>query len=445
MITAIFSFLFLLNPAFAEIQLFELKGSEALTQAVASSQRLRSMQLDLEASEKQSNSAHSSLFPKLSLEGYYRYQTNVQTINLPIPNSIPIQFGDHNNYSVGPTLSYTLLDGGRLGQIYQGQLKLKESKEQDQKATRLDLESAVLGTYVHTQLNLEQIKTVAASLELSESQGREVSSRFKAGSSSELDLLTARQDVLNYKLKYKQTQSELAASLRDLISLTGNTLIRDPSRPTPRGNPNSTVWLELDSLDDSIKAQEKDPIAEPDQNQPKIQGQSFKADALELAAGAQRAAAYPTLVLTAQATYGYPNGPLLQNVNQNSFSANFSMPIWEFGRTQLLAAQKQAEAESARAAKDQFMIDILRDFRKAKDLISSLREQEQITLSSVETAQRSAQLYYQSYKAGHLNLIDVQAANNRALQTKFNLAQIRAAILSQLISMHAIAGKDFLE
>lgn len=429
----------------AQIPIFALKSHEALKQAVTSSARLNSARLDVSASENQANSAHSSLLPKLTLEGFYRYQTNVPSISMPIPNAPPIQFGDYNNYSVGPTLSYTLFDGGRLRQTYLSQLKFKESKEADQKLIRLDVESAVMSAYIRTQLGLEQIKTVSDSLALSESQDHEVTLRFKAGSSSELDLLTAHQDVLNYKLKFKQTQAELASSLRDLLALTGDDSVPDPSRPAPQGTPNASVWIELESLEDSVKSQAKQLLPEPEQNQPRILGQSLRAEALALSAQALGAANYPVLVLAAQSTYGYPNGPLLQNVNQNTFTATFSMPIWEFNRTHLLSAQKEAEAESAQSNKNQLRIDLVRDFRKAKDHFLSLREQEQISLTSIETAQRSAKLYYQSYKAGRLNLVDVQAANNRALQAKFNLEQTRALILTQLISMHSLSGKGFLE
>lgn len=57
-------------------------------------------------------------------------------------------------------------------------------------------------------------------------------------------------------------------------------------------------------------------------------------------------------------------------------------------------------------------------------------------------SEEAAKLYYSSYKAGKNNLIDVQIANNQALQAKVGAARIDAQILNQLILLNALSGEQ---
>jgi outer membrane protein TolC len=146
--------------------------------------------------------------------------------------------------------------------------------------------------------------------------------------------------------------------------------------------------------------------------------------------------------LSAKTTLEYPNGPVLENINQNTFTALLTMPIFEGSRTLHQADQKLKEAQASRFQSEQLKVDLNRDFKKAQDLLQSLKDQQKLAAQDVLKSDEVAKLFYKSYKAGQINLTDVQSANVRALISRVNAARIDAQILNQLITLKALSGKD---
>jgi outer membrane protein TolC len=106
-----------------------------------------------------------------------------------------------------------------------------------------------------------------------------------------------------------------------------------------------------------------------------------------------------------------------------------------------LTGEARKQAEASRLSEEQTQVNLDRDYSKAVSYLESLREQQRLAEIDVKQSAESAQLYYRSYQAGKMNLIDVQAANNRALLSKVNAARISAQILDQLFDLQAISGE----
>jgi outer membrane protein TolC len=81
-----------------------------------------------------------------------------------------------------------------------------------------------------------------------------------------------------------------------------------------------------------------------------------------------------------------------------------------------------------------------RDYDKAIQLLLNLRTQQKLAQDDVEKSKDAARLYYQSYKGGKINLIDVQSANNRSLLSQVNAARIDAQIISELFLLQTLSG-----
>ena len=86
------------------------------------------------------------------------------------------------------------------------------------------------------------------------------------------------------------------------------------------------------------------------------------------------------------------------------------------------------------------MTDLRRDFDRARTLLDDLRERRDLAAQDVAASEEAARLYYQSYQAGRINLIDVQSADLRALHAKVGAAQIAAQMLQQLVTLRALSG-----
>jgi outer membrane protein TolC len=279
------------------------------------------------------------------------------------------------------------------------------------------------------------------SLKLAEAQNHDITTNYHAGAASRLELVDSERDVLTYQLQFQQRQADLSSALKDLLALTDEHPA-DVSRPGPPDVRNVSLILNLDHLSKSLAELGAWSFSAPDENQPQIHSQELQAQASELLAVSQKDGLYPTVQVQARASIDYPNGVVLQHVEQNTFSVNLSMPLFEADHTRHLAAEHYKEAESARFRKEQLSTDLHRDFLRAQQMLDNLREQQKVAGQNVVSSQESARLYYASYRAGKINLTDVLSANLRALQSKVDAARIDAQILNQIIILKSISGGE---
>ena len=435
---------FLAQAALARAEVLELGFREAEKQALASSNRLKAAISDANAVTEQADAQYAALFPRVSLDGNYRYISEVPRLAVS-PAFPPIQFGAHSNYSIGPALNYTLWDTGTARKSYRGALKLAEARDEDRKNTQLQLLFSVRSSYVRVLLALEELRLVNDTLRLARAQNRDVTSRYQAGAATRLDLVTSGRQTLNYELQFAQRQAALATNLKDLLALvsaTGAFDIDRIDRPGPPNVENVSLVLKFDSFQKLLAQENRSEPPPPDGSQPQIQAQSLLSESLELAAASQRALLYPTVQLSAKATLDYPNGPIMERVRQNTVALTLSMPLFEAERARHLAAERVKSAEAAQHRRDQVRLDMERDFTKTRVLLNSLREQQKLAAEDVERSEEAARLFYDSYKAGKVNLTDVQSANVQALQSKVNAARIDAQILDQINALKALSGKE---
>jgi outer membrane protein TolC len=428
------------TSALAQVEVFELSLKEAESQAIRSSNGLKAFVSDTESAFEQADSQYAALLPRLSLEGSYTYLSEVP--NIPIPSPTPIPFGSHQVYSIGPVLRYTLWDTGASRKAYKGVSKMAEYRKESYKNQELQLLLAVRSSYIRVELALTELLLVNDSLELSRAEGRDVVVRFRAGAASRLDTVISQREILNYQLQFKQKQSELSAALVDLQAFLGARKVKDISHPGPPDLEGVTLVLRLQPLKNLISEEEKAEIPPPDDLQPQIRSQDLLAESALSLAESHKAEIYPSIQLSAKTSLDYPDGPVLERVNQNTISLSLSMPLFEGDRTKHLAAEKIKEAESAKNRRAQIWVDIHRDFDKSREVFENLREQQAIAGEDVAQSEKAAKLYYESYKAGKINLTDVQSANLQALQAKVNAARIDAQILNQLFILKALSGKE---
>ena len=422
---------------------YALGAAEAEARALRSSDQLQSALEAAAAAREQARSQEAALMPRLSLEASYRYVTEVPSLPFSLPGVPPLQFGTHSSYSVGPVLSYTLWDTGAAAKSYRSLLNLAGSRDEDRRTAERQLLLTVRSAYVRVQLALEQVRLVNDSLALIRAQDRDIASNYGAGAASRLDVVDSHREVISYELQYRQRQADLSAALKDLLAL----IYEDPipqgtARPAPPGIADAALELVLDGLEASLAEAERWPLAPPGDENPQVKSQELLARSSELAAESARSSLYPTLLASAKASEDYPNQILAETVQQNTFSVSLSWPLFEGGRSVHQAAGELRQAAAARRRAAQAKTDLARDFRKAQDLLESLKGQRTLAAEDVRASEEAARLYYQSYQAGRINLTDVEAANVRALQAKVEAASIEAQLLQQLANLRFLAGGE---
>jgi outer membrane protein TolC len=398
--------------------------------ALDSSYSAKTINAEFEASQNKAEAQRSLLYPKLSLEGTYKYITEVPTLTFPGGATSP--FGDHQNYSIGPTLTWNLLDFGSTKKLAVSAEESKTSKEAQKNLTNRQLLLAARLAYFKIQLRAEQQRLVIDSLKLAESQYKDIQNRKDIGSSNRIDLLAAHKEVLNLKLQTRQLQSDFSSDLRDLYALIG----QKESSLNPKIDTIQTSLVNLNKYEDLH-------LNDNTLNEhPLLIMYSANAKSLRLISESFSANKLPKLSLFLRTSIDYPNGPLIENINQNTVGLTLSMPLYEGGRTSSEAAEKQNLAIASDNRREQARIDLYRDWQKAKGQLKSLHDKRVIHDDSVRESIERAKLVYGSYRAGRSSFLEVQSANLLALEAKVQATTNDVQILIQLAYLASISEEQ---
>lgn len=437
----------------SDIPLFQQGLSDAEIKVSNHSETLKSISASIESSEYQAKSVKATAYPNLSLQATYFYQTEVPSQTLGSLGTI--NFGTHNNYAIGPVLTYTLFDNNKESKNAESYDLLGQSKNANYIAQKKQLQLNIRQVYFRVQYTLRELILTAKSLKISQAQERDINLKFQAGASSRLDQTQAHRDVIGYQLKFRQAQTQLANYLRELIALTGVGIELDTSRPIPneiisdipKGVEIPTLRVDLDSLESTLEkfsttAGSYNNFTVPSDDHPEMQALNHEVESFRLASESEKSGLWPKIQLQAKSQYIYPDVVIPKNIIQNTLGVTVSVPIYEGDATRSRSALKLSEAMSSEYHKKQRLSDLTRDFSKARDIITSLYSQKLLSEQSVRDAYVVEHLTYQSYKAGKIRYLDVQDANLKLLETEVNHAQIESRILMETANLSYLSSKD---
>ncbi|HLE10249.1 MAG: hypothetical protein A2504_04885 [Bdellovibrionales bacterium RIFOXYD12_FULL_39_22] len=427
--------------------LFKERLTSAIDKVIHNSAALKSTMASASAFLHQSEAAYALLWPSLALAGNYSYQSEVPATIGPMGVAI---LGEHENYAVGPVLSYTLFDGGKDRKNAEGLALLSDAKENGSEIFQKQLELTIKQTYFKTQYSLRELTLTAKSLKLAQDQGRDIQLRFKAGAASRLEQTLANREIIGYKMKFMQAQTNLAANLRELISLTGEDLTFDTSHPVPTElatdlpddiDPPS-LRVDLDDLSTTLRENRfvsNIPASEAVKNHPEMIALQNQENSAYTLASSERANFFPKIQLQAKSQYIFPKIGLEEESIQNSVSASLSFSLWDWGIISNRVSQKTNDALALQYQKEQKQSDLAKEYNKASDALANLLAQQKLGAQNVREAREVEQLTYQSYKVGKVRYLDVQDANLKLLQTEVSMAQIESAILMQTAILDYLA------
>jgi outer membrane protein TolC len=303
---------------------------------------------------------------------------------------------------------------------------MAEGRDEDQRTTRRQITAATRIAYAQAQIAQHELRLVEQSLQLALSQQRDIARRFRTGAASRLDFIGANREVSNYEVRLANSKAEWKATMEDLATYVG------PLNPD----------IEFDPLEQSVSTVNPKNLSNPDAAHPQLRSQEKQLQGAELQADSQAATRWPTLFLSAKTSLDYPNGPVLERIHQNTVSLGLSFPLFDWGQIGSATEQKRAEALSLRYRREQTQLDLNRDWQKAKARLEGLFEQRKSALQSVQESEEIARLSYQSYRAGQLNLLDVQTMNLKLLESRVQKARIDGQLLVQFALMRSLSGTE---
>lgn len=437
------------RPAAAEAPRFELTMADAEAAARAHALDVKAAAEDGASAAAAADAAFAPLLPRLTLDGYYRYQTEVPELAI-VPGQPPQPFGSNRAESIGPALTWTLWDEGALRKTWRAQQANARSFDERRRLAETQATQAARLAYVQVQLARERVRVLVDSVGVAAAQYADIEKRRRAGAASRIDSLSSHQTDLQRRKDFLSAQSDLSAALRELLQLTALGAGLDTTRPVdvrvstvlPAGLPEPTLRLAFDSLADTpaaLAAAESD--AAPADEHPAALAYARQADAARLNAGAASAGEWPKIQFSGAIDYQYPNGPVNQYVTQKTAGVSASVPLFEGRQT---ARQVEASTHAATAAerrRELVVEQLTRDRDKARAALASLRDQAALDATAVVEAEELARLVYSSYSAGRSTYLEVQTYELTALQAKVNAAQTRAQILIQLAALAQLGAQ----
>jgi outer membrane protein len=196
----------------------ELTLDHAIEYALIHNPEIVQLQIELERSDLQVGQALSAFYPSVTASGGYAYITDVPVIEF---DSIPIPFGQSENYSFQLSLQQVLFSWGTIYNAYRisdisrkvARLNL-ERKEQE---VRYAVTDAFYGLLV-----LEEIAALSReSYEQLKRHEQAVEKRYKAGLVPQFELLRAQVQVANLKPQVIKAENGLNLSYEAFKMLLG--------------------------------------------------------------------------------------------------------------------------------------------------------------------------------------------------------------------------------
>ncbi len=191
---------------------------QAIDYALLNNPEIEQLVLAYEKSETQVGQARAAFYPSVTASGGYAYITNIPVIEL---DSIPISFGQSENYSLSVSAQQVLFAWGTIYNAYKitdlssdiAELNLLRKQQE----LRYEVADAFYGLLVLDEMvglsreSLDQLRRHAAAVE----------TRYKAGLVPQFDLLRAQVQVANLKPQVISAENGLKIAREGFKMLLG--------------------------------------------------------------------------------------------------------------------------------------------------------------------------------------------------------------------------------
>ena len=417
--------------------------------ALAASSALKAAGAEAEASRARAGGAAGGMLPTIVVDGTYRYLAEVPSLRV-FPGKPPVDLGAHDNYSLGPTVNWTVWDWGTSYETWRGARDRADAEAAQRDLVRRQVALGAAMTYIQAQMAAEQVRLLANAVKVATAQHHDISLRQSSGASSRLEALQAHQELLARQRGFAQARADLAAALQDLFVLTATGTGLDASAPVdasvtgelPPAAAPATLLVRLDPLDAALASLGRGAEAGPDPAYPRIRYFDRLQDAAHRAAAGVSLSRLPKVQVTGRISLDYPNGPVLEQVTQKTAGLAVSMPIFTGTRLVREAAEQRRHAAAFEAQREAAKSDLARDWSKATARYRLLRAQDDLNRQAAAEATETARLVYASFRGGQARFIEVETANLHTLEAQVQEARTKAEMLTQLAIMHSLSKEE---
>lgn len=404
---------------------------EAEAKTLSNSQQILSADFHLKSAREELESLQASRYPKLSLTGHFQSIEDVPKIKVGL---IEQNLSDHHQYSIGPTLTYNLWDGGYKKHLAESLQWAEKSALIEKKIAETDTKFRLRSSYVKAQLAVVTYKLSQDSLRVAKEQAMDIQNKYRAGAISRVDLLSSRLELSHAEIRESQAKSDLNSAFMNLSRLMG---VSDYK-----------IHWKLTAWENEITAlihQSSDPKHELEPTfmaeNLKVKAMEIKAKSLQSLAESKTSGYWPQIQLSARSSLDYPFGSQKTQIHQNTLMATLQWDLFDFSSSRLEKSKHLAEASAVEYQAAALREELEQQYRETQELQKSLMDQLKSATQAEDNSAQLAQLKKQTYHMGKLSFIDVALSQVQHLESQVRRAKIEAQLLIQKHQLDYLQSK----
>lgn len=402
--------------AFADENTIELSLEDAVKSALKNNVSIKQSEINLDEKKRESTYSWNSISPSISGTG--RYSKN-------IPSSSDDKASLSAGISLNATLSPSVYTSAKNAELNYSQQQL--SYQNDLRSVELDVRK----NYYSLLYKIEEISLKEKSLETSKNQYESNLAKYKRGTLSRLDVLSAQVSYQNDQLELKSLNAEMEnsiASFKQLVGLPQN------------------AKISLSGSFENILNLKNISIEGMELNSFSIESLQKQIDSAKNSLLASRFTAYgPSL--SASYSYNYSSIDGGSNWDDNgTLSLQASIPLdgflpWSSGS--LNVQSKKDSVKSLELELEDAKVSLEVNISTLMNKINQCLENISLRKSSIELAQTTYEMTLESYSHGTKDLLSLQTASDNLLSAKVNLISEAYNLICAVLDLENVAGIPF--
>jgi len=402
---------------------------QLISLALGNNRDLRVAILNIEEARAQYRIQRADLLPSLSASASGSVQ------RLPAEVSTTGQAGVFRDYSVGAVASYELDLFGRVRSLNEEALHTFLASTEARKATQISLIAEVANAWLTLQADLELKQLTADTLANQQASLKIVSSGFRYGTSSALDLRQAETSVRAAEVNLAQYDRQVKQDINALTLLVGTPPGAGLLTPEPLG---------AVTLDENLPAGLPSDLLT---RRPDIVAAESRLMAANANIGAARAAFFPRITLTASGGTATATLHGLFDAGSAawSFGPSVSVPIFDYGRNSANLAVAKVDRDIAVATYQKTIQTAFREVSDALDGRATWGQQELAQSQLVDASASAFRLSSERYQQGVDGYLNVLVNQRSLYDAQQNLIKVQLARVSNTVDLYRALGGGWNE
>ncbi|WP_425061489.1 efflux transporter outer membrane subunit [Serratia fonticola] len=396
---------------FADPQLSMLIG-----RALTSNNDLAIAGIQLQQARLAAGLTDTNLTPDVSVKGNANNSKNLRN------NTTPTE-----SYSTTLSLSYELDLWGKLARAREQAQWQAEATEQDRQNTALTLIGNTAQYYWQIANLNQKIKQQQAGLEISQQTLALVQSRYASGAAGQLDLLQAKQSLLNRENTYRTLQQQREENRNALAILFNRS-------PTDRQAERSSLDINQDVP--IAKVLPVEVIA----RRPDVKAAEGRLRAALAGSDVERLSFYPSLSLAA--SLGSASSIFSQWFSNpvRTLGANAALPFVQWNTVQLTIEKSNLDVKQAAIVFRSKVYSALSDVDNAMSQRLSYQQQKINQQQNLQLSQQRLVLARSQYQAGAVSFQSLLDAEDDLLTIETNLSDLQYNYLNATMKLWLALG-----